>query len=212
MIPLGQLSLGGPDAVSVNAVSVNAVSVNAVSVDTVSASTATGPSRDRDELRAVFGRFATGVTIVTAGRTHPHGMTANSFTSVSLAPPLVLVCVRREAAMHDVILDHGAYAVSVLSARQGHLARHFANPARPRGGLEFAVAESTPGRRTGAPIMAGSLAWFECRLAAVYDGGDHSIFLGEVLDLGRVPDADDALLFYGGGFHGLAPEAVPYRR
>ena len=202
MIPLGRLSLSGPDTLSGTAGSKNSAAMNI----------APGPFRDRDELRAVFGRFATGVTIVTAGRTHPHGMTANSFTSVSLAPPLVLVCVRREAAMHDVILDHGAYAVSVLSARQGHLARHFANPARPRGGLEFAVAESTPGRRTGAPIMAGSLAWFECRLAAVYDGGDHSIFLGEVLDLGRAPDADDALLFYGGGFHGLAPEAVSYRR
>ncbi|HEU5331967.1 MAG TPA: flavin reductase family protein [Actinocrinis sp.] len=178
----------------------------------MSGTSAAGPFRDRDELRAVFGRFATGVTILTAGRTHPHGMTANSFTSVSLTPPLVLVCVRREAAMHDVILDHGAYAVSVLSARQGHVARHFANRARPRGALEFATAESTPGRRTGAPIMAGALAWFECRLAAVYDGGDHSIFLGEVLDLGRVPDADDALLFYGGGFHGLAPESVHHRR
>ena len=192
MIPLGQLSLGGPD--------------------TVSANTSGGPLRDRDELRAVFGRFATGVTIVTAGRTDPHGMTANSFTSVSLTPPLVLVCVRREAAMHEAILDHEAYAVSVLSARQGHLARHFANRARPRGALEFAGAESRPGRRTGAPIMAGAAAWFECRLAAVYDGGDHSIFLGEVLDLGRVPDADDALLFYGGGFHELAPEPIPYRR
>ena len=188
MTPLGRLSLDGPDTVS-------------------------GPAGDRDELRAVFGRFATGVTIVTAGRTDPHGMTANSFASVSLTPPLVLVCVRREAAMHDVILDHEAYAVSVLSGRQGQLARHFANRARPRGALEFAPAESTPGRRTGAPILAGALAWFECRLAAVYDGGDHSIFLGEVLDLGRaVPDADDALLFYGGGFRELAPEPLSYRR
>jgi flavin reductase (DIM6/NTAB) family NADH-FMN oxidoreductase RutF len=94
--------------------------------------------------------------------------------------------------------------VSVLSADQEKEARYFADRNRPRDETEFDVVDSTPGRHTGAPVLDGSLAWMECRLAAVYEGGDHSIFLGEVLDLGRSPGAE-ALLFYSGGFHRLEP-------
>jgi flavin reductase (DIM6/NTAB) family NADH-FMN oxidoreductase RutF len=161
-------------------------------------------AHERRELREVLGRFATGVTVVTAGATVPHGMTANSFTSVSLEPPLVLVCVLREAAMHTTIVEGKAFAVSVLAADQEKEARYFADRGRPRDEREFAVVDASPGRHTGAPVLAGALAWMECRLAAVYDGGDHSIFLGEVVDLGRGPGAE-ALLFYGGGFHRLEP-------
>ena len=157
---------------------------------------------DRNELRGVLGKFATGITVVTAGQDVPRGMTANSFTSVSLQPALILVCVLRETAMHQVILDSESFAVSVLSAQQEEVARHFANHRRPRGEAEFEVIGSTPGRHTGVPIIEDALAWFECRLAAVYDGGDHSIFLGEVLDLGH-GTGDDALLFYSGNFHRL---------
>ena len=154
------------------------------------------------ELRDVLGMFATGVTVVTAGETVPRGMTANSFTSVSMEPPLVLVCVKREAAMHKMIQDRGAFAVSVLSAHQEPVARHFANHARPRGDEEFALVDYVPGERTGAPIVSGALAWLECRLTAVYNGGDHSIFLGAVLGTGRGGDGN-ALLFFGGRFHRL---------
>jgi flavin reductase len=161
-------------------------------------------AHDRNELRGVLGKFATGITVVTAGRSAPRGMTANSFTSVSLSPPLILVCVLREAVMHDAIQESESFAVSMLSGRQEEVARHFANHKRPRGQQEFEVVDSTPGRHTGAPILSDTLAWLECRLAAVYDGGDHSIFLGEVLDLGH-GTGDDALLFYGGGFHRLEP-------
>jgi flavin reductase len=164
-------------------------------------------THDRNMLRGVMGKFATGITVVTAGQTPPRGMTANSFTSVSLQPALVLVCVLREAAMHDVILDCESFAVSVLSAQQEEVARHFANHRRPRGEAEFEVIDSTAGKQTGAPILADALAWLECRLDAVYDGGDHSIFLGEVLDMGHGSESD-ALLFYGGSFHRLET-AVP---
>lgn len=159
-------------------------------------------ARERHELRGVLGKFATGITVVTAGSAAPRGMTANSFTSVSLEPPLILVCVLRQAAMHAAILAENAFAVSVLSAGQEQVARYFADHRRPRGDREFDVVGSTPGLHTGAPILTGALAWMECRLAEVYRGGDHSIFLGEVLDLGHGPE-DDALLFYGGGFHRL---------
>ncbi|MGA4846743.1 flavin reductase family protein [Streptomyces sp. G5(2025)] len=158
------------------------------------------------ELRGVFGRFATGVTVVTAGRDEPRGMTANSFTSVSLTPPQILVCVLRDASMHRVILEHHAFGVSVLSERQERLARHFADSRRPRGAQEFATVDVTQGPCTGVPVLGGSLAWFECGLAAVYDGGDHSIFLGDVLHLGHGPD-EDALLFYAGAFRRLEGHA-----
>lgn len=160
---------------------------------------------DRTELRRAFGMFATGITVVTAGRGAPRGMTANSFTSVSLKPPLVLVCVLREAAMHGAILEGESFAVSVLSAQQEKVARHFANHARPRGDREFELVDCVPGRHTGVPIVCDALSWVECGLVAVYDGGDHSIFLGSVLDLGRGTDRD-ALLYYGGDFHRLEPD------
>ncbi|HEV2639953.1 MAG TPA: flavin reductase family protein [Actinocrinis sp.] len=162
------------------------------------------PSPDRAELRSTLGMFATGITVVTAGGAVPCGMTANSFTSVSLDPPLVLVCVVREAAIHAQILAGEAFAVSVLSAPQEQVARYFADHRRPRGEHEFDLVDAAPGPHTGAPILAGALAWLECRLAAVYDGGDHSIFLGSVQGVGRDPGLDP-LLFFGGGFRQVEP-------
>ena len=157
------------------------------------------PPPDRSALRSAFGAFATGITVVTTGRDEPRGMTANSFTSVSLDPGLVLVCVLRVSALHDAILETGEFAVSVLRPEQAHLARYFADRSRPRGAREFEPVESRPGPRTGAPILAGSLAWLECGLAAVYDGGDHAIFLGSVLEVGHEPDCP-ALLYHRGRF------------
>jgi flavin reductase (DIM6/NTAB) family NADH-FMN oxidoreductase RutF len=146
--------------------------------------------------------FATGITVVAADADAPQGMTANAFASVSLEPPLILVCVHRTAAMHAAIQQGQAFAVSVLSAGQEEVARHFANHGRPRGAGEFGVVAWAPGPRTGAPVVVGALAWVECRLAAVYGGGDHSIFLGDVVATGRGCD-DDALLFFGGHYHRL---------
>ncbi|NML50986.1 flavin reductase family protein [Streptomyces sp. R302] len=157
---------------------------------------------DKRELRGVLGRFATGVTVLTAGRDTPRGMTANAFTSVSLDPPLILVCVVRTAAIHDVILEEGAFAVSVLAGHQEGLATYFADHSRPRGRREFETVDTVPGKHTGTPVLSGAQAWLECRLAAVHEGGDHSIFVGSVLDVGR-EEADDPLLYFGGGFHRL---------
>nr|WP_324197128.1 flavin reductase family protein [Streptomyces sp. NRRL B-1677] len=157
-------------------------------------------AENRRELRRVLGSFPTGITVMTAGRDMPRGMTANSFTSVSLEPPLVLVCVSRTAAMHDLVLEEKAFALSVLSADQEQIARRFADRSRPRGTREFEGVAIQEGGRTGAPVLLGSLAWFECGLEAVYEGGDHSVFLASVLDAGRVP-TEEALLFYKGAFH-----------
>lgn len=157
-------------------------------------------SGSRDPLRTVFGRFATGVTVLAAGRDAPRGMTANSFASVSLTPPLVLVCVHHTAAIHDAVTESQSFSVSVLSARQEHVARYFADRTRPRGRQEFDVIGWTPGPNTGAPLLHGTLAWIECSLVAAYEGGDHSIFLGQVL-ASETGIAREALLFFDGKFH-----------
>lgn len=150
-------------------------------------------------LRSVLGRFATGVAVVAAGQGTPCGMTANSFTSVSVLPPLVLVCINRSAAVYQAVLESGSFAVSVLSARQEPVARYFADHSRPRGAAEFDSIDWSSGPGTGSPIIGDSLAWLDCSVAACHDGGDHVIFLGSVRASGCGP-AHGALLFFGGRF------------
>jgi flavin reductase (DIM6/NTAB) family NADH-FMN oxidoreductase RutF len=154
-------------------------------------------------LRDVMAQFATGITVLTAHGRLTHAMTANAFTSVSLDPPMVLCCVARTARMHEAILDARGFGVSVLGAEQEGLARYFAGSGRPAGMAQFDRVDWFPGRETGVPLLSGSLAWLECDLAEVYEGGDHSIFLGLVRSLSR--GTGQALLFLGGGFHPYAP-------
>lgn len=104
--------------------------------------------------------------------------------------------------MHETIKEREGFAVSVLSNRQERIARYFASRDRPRGPEEFDAVEHIRGPHTGAPVLPDALAWFECSLAAVYEGGDHSIFLGEIVTVGRGPD-EDALLFYAGSYRRL---------
>jgi flavin reductase len=163
--------------------------------------------QDGVSLRSVLGRFGTGVTVLTVGGTNTHGMTANSFTSVSLDPPLVLACVAKSALMHDAILEARSYAVSILGAHQERLARYFADRRRPKGVDQFDVTDWFPGTFSNAPLLVGSLAWLECRLAEVHDAGDHSIFVGQVLDMGR-DEAGGGLMFFDGNFHQMAPPSA----
>ncbi len=154
-------------------------------------------------LRDVMAQFATGITVLTARGTLAHAMTANAFTSVSLDPPMVLCCVARTARMHETILDAKGFGVSVLSSEQEGLARYFASRGRPNGMAQFERIDWFPGRHTGVPLLTGSLAWLECDLEEVYEGGDHSIFLGLVRSASR--GAGQALLFLDGGMHRYDP-------
>jgi flavin reductase (DIM6/NTAB) family NADH-FMN oxidoreductase RutF len=167
-------------------------------------------ANDAKALRRVFGTFATGVTVVTVNGANPHGMTANSFTSVSLDPPLLLVCVDREAVMHRSMQARGLFGVSVLAANQEAVARHFADKWRPLGMAQFDAVDWVTGRCTGAPLIKGALAHFECALWQAYDGGDHTIFVGRLLSFTKQPDAD-ALVFYRGRFQRIAPEHTSER-
>jgi flavin reductase len=158
------------------------------------------PSPTSVEYRATVGLFATGITVVTANAVGlEHGMTLNSFTSVSLDPLLVLVCVERDALMHKVIEDAGSFALSVLAGDQEPVARYFADSSRPAGAAQFARVGHRIGRATGAPLLEGALAWLECELERTYDGGDHSIFLSRVVmvERGRVREP---LLYFGGAY------------
>ncbi|MEV4516546.1 flavin reductase family protein [Dactylosporangium sp. NPDC049525] len=153
-------------------------------------------------LRRALGAFATGVTVVTVGGVTAHGMTANSFTAVSLDPPLVSICVGRQAVMHASLEEAGAFAVSVLSSEQEGPARYFADQRRPLGWEQFEAVDWTPAPNTGAPLVVGALAHFECEVWRTYDGGDHTIFIGRILSMDRAVD-DEALLFLYGKFQHL---------
>ena len=150
---------------------------------------------DPDLFRRVMSHFATGVTIVTtrAGE-EIHGLTVNSFCSVSLEPPLVLVCVDQKAHSHDLILQDHIFAVNILHASQEALARRFAINNLPAG-ERFAGIKFHP-EITGAPVLQESLGWLDCRLVAAHAGGDHTIFVGEVLALGRHQGNDPLLYFH----------------
>ncbi|MDZ7291635.1 MAG: flavin reductase family protein [candidate division KSB1 bacterium] len=149
---------------------------------------------DSNLFRQVMSRFATGITIVTtrAGETI-HGLTVNSFCSVSLDPPLVLICVDKRAHSHDLIVQGGNFAVNFLTATQEEIARRFATnnlPASKRfAGVQFRTEV------TGAPIFDESLGWLDCQLFATYPGGDHSIFVGEVVALGQTQEQTPLLYF-----------------
>lgn len=155
-------------------------------------------------LREVMSQFATGVTVLTTGGDRPHAMTANAFSSVSLTPPAILCCVAHDAVMHGALTAAGRFGISIMGAAQEDLARHFADKRRELGPAQFDGIDWTPGPHTGAPLLTGALAWLECELARTYDFGDHSIFLGTVLDAKRGPGAS-GLLFFNGAFHHADP-------
>jgi flavin reductase len=154
-----------------------------------------------------MGSFATGVTVITMPTAEgAWGMTANSVTSLSLEPTLILVCIDRATRTYQHILASGVWAVNILSAEQEAVSRTYAMK-------DFNVERTmvdTPYRRavTGAPIIDGCLAYLDCRTYATYEGGDHTIFLGEVQEA-RVADTEaQPLLFFRGRYGHLAESST----
>src|SRR3954470_12116280 len=149
-------------------------------------------------------RLASGVSIVSVvADRRAHGMTVNAITSVSLDPLLVLFCCERDASLHEPLMSAGLWAVSILTGDQEKLSRWFATRER-RDTDQFAGLEVRAGAHSGAPILAEALAWLECRTWATYDGGDHSIVVGEVLDLGLGPSDVDPLLYFASAYRTLS--------
>lgn len=157
---------------------------------------ALAPSFSSLEFRAALGMFPTGVTIVTARDVHGHrvGLTASSFNSVSLEPPLVLWSLSRRAGSLPAFASGSHYAINVLAAEQHGLAQRFAAPHADRfAGLAFREGVG------GAPILEGAAAVFECFNRSRYEEGDHIIFVGEVEHCEHRPGATP-LIFHGGRF------------
>ena len=155
------------------------------------------PDLSRD-LRSAFGRFATGVTVVTTRTAEgPVGMTANSFSSVSLDPAMALWAIARSSDRFAIFAAAERYAIHILAEDQSAVSTGFA-----RGPDFFA---STPWRdgTDGIPVLDGVLARFDCRLSAVHDGGDHVILVGEILEVSHREGAP--LLFAGGRYARLGP-------
>ena len=154
---------------------------------------------DKTALRQALGAFATGVTIVTATAREsgePVGFTANSFTSVSLEPPLLLVCLAHMAASYKVFREADSFAVNVLAADQEATALRFAT----RGADKFGATSWHPGAH-GAPLIEGCLARFDCLMHQRVVAGDHDILMGRVIGFSR--HAGEALLYHGGAFQRL---------
>ena len=149
---------------------------------------------EKNELRRVKGHFATGVTVITSIRSSGelHGLTANAFTSVSLIPPLLLVCIDKKAESYPCFDESGVFTVNVLAGDQEALSRRFA----VTGGDKFKGVSFRVGAN-GAPILDGALAYLECKVTQKIDGGDHTIYIGEI-EQAETKEGKPLLFFRGG--------------
>ncbi|MFJ6569973.1 flavin reductase family protein [Streptomyces sp. NPDC091292] len=163
---------------------------------------------DPGEFRRVLGHFATGVTVITAPGSEagseeaegPAGFACQSFSSLSLDPPLVAFMVARTSTTWPRIARAGVFCVNVLGADQGELCRGFA----VSGADKFAGVAHEPSPVSGSPRLTGAPAWIDCTVHAVHTGGDHLIVVGRVDALGTTDGAPGPLLFHQGRFRGLA--------
>jgi flavin reductase (DIM6/NTAB) family NADH-FMN oxidoreductase RutF len=150
-----------------------------------------------------MGCFATGVTILTVdldseGHGEVHGMTANAFSSVSLDPALVLVCVDRAASTHAHLQTKKRFGINVLSEDQRKISEYYARPERTHERAEAEAGARFDRTKHGTPVLRGSLAYLECRLHSAQDAGDHTIFIAEVEDV--VVREGEPLLFFRGKY------------
>jgi len=156
------------------------------------------------EFRQACGHFATGVTVITAERSpgRVHGMTANSFTSVSLEPLLALVCIAESAQMLPILNQRRRFGVNVLKAGQQALSAFFAQPEQPDD-AEAALGVRFRWAKSGIPLLEDTLVQMTCNVVSTYVAGDHTIFLGEVESVEIFPG--DPLIFLGGKYHDFTP-------
>ncbi|NJM06440.1 flavin reductase family protein [Candidatus Gracilibacteria bacterium] len=156
-------------------------------------------SIDTREFRQTMGMFATGITVVIAQTSaETHGMTANSFTSVSLDPMLILVCIDRQAHMASVIVEAQRFSISVLGAEHEWLSRHFAGRVRDDSQVVFGALD-------GITTLHDAIAALACTIEQVLDGGDHIIVLARVDAIQRDDGTAEPLLYYRGRYRQIAP-------
>ena len=162
-----------------------------------------GPVGQR-RFRDAMGLFPTGVTLLTTRTADgtDHAITANSFTSVSLEPLLVLVSVEHASRLHGAVLRTGLWGVSVLGQDHEHLARRFARRGHDTARTLAGIAHHY-GQHSGAVLLDNALATFECRTRAAHPGGDHTVLIGDVLSVGAPQPEAPPLLWYRGGYPGM---------
>lgn len=154
-----------------------------------------------EEYRRIMGSFATGVTIVTTAHDGElAGMTANAVSSVSLEPIMLLFCADKKSRTHDVIDAGGVFAVNLLTQEMQELSNRFARPGMSQD-QQFGDVQYTSAT-TGSPILEGNMGWFDCRVVHRHAGGDHTIFVGEVVDA-QYADGEP-LIYYRGSYNRLA--------
>jgi len=159
------------------------------------------PVVDEQQFKRVMGSFAASVTVLTGrdAARHPVGMTATAFTSVSLAPPLFLVCVGRDASCLSIFLAEGVLAVNMLRAEQEAISNRFASPVADR----FDGVTYRPGPATGCPLIEGAMATIEGQVREQMTAGDHEVLLVEVVDV-EVDEVASPLVYHRGRYTGLA--------
>ncbi len=155
---------------------------------------------DDAQFKLAMSHFASGVTVVTTEHEGtPYGMTVASFASLSLNPPLVLVCIEKAVKTHDALAGAQQFGVSILAQSQAELSGRFASKKIDD---KFAGVSTTPGESLGVPLLDGAICAIECRVHSQLPGGDHTIFVGEVMS---VRAADDApLVYFRSGYRQLA--------
>src|ERR1700752_4820759 len=147
------------------------------------------------EFRKAMGTFATGVTIITLDlEGEVHGMTANAFASVSLDPPLLLVCVDHSARTHAHLHAKKRFGVNILAEDQRAISEYYARPTRTHDRAAEEAGAAFEGTAFGTPVLRGALAYLECRLHTAQDAGDHTIFIAQVEDV--VVNEGKPLLFF----------------
>jgi flavin reductase (DIM6/NTAB) family NADH-FMN oxidoreductase RutF len=158
-------------------------------------------------LRAMMGRFATGVTVV-AARHGPllAGMTANAIASISLDPPLLMASINRGSETHVAMVGSHSFAVSVLGEQQRSIADCFALPTTA-GKLQRFCDAPWHEAETGSPILDGAIAFFDCRLHESHPAGTHTIFIGEIVAAGY-EEGGEPLLWYGSHYRRIAADPV----
>ncbi len=155
------------------------------------------------EFRSALGSFATGVTVITVDyEGEVHGMTANAFSSVSLDPPLVLVCVDHRARTHTHLHARKRFGVNVLAQDQQIISEYYARPAQDHRHAEQEAGAHFDRTAHGTPVLKGALTYLECRLHTSQDAGDHTIFIAEVEQV--VVRAGDPLLYHRGEYRTIA--------
>jgi flavin reductase (DIM6/NTAB) family NADH-FMN oxidoreductase RutF len=164
---------------------------------------------DSREFRNALGRFPTGVTVITSGAPGmEYGMTCQSLTSLSLEPPLILVCIGNDAGILPLMKETGTFSVNVLSRAQEEMSGFFSSSKRPVPPHQFDDVPYSIGE-TGAARITGATTVFDCRLRDVLDGGDHRVVVGEVKAFAQTSE-DPPVLFFEGAYRTLAPaEELP---